>query len=40
MTELGNVYDQLNELEQCFRKNSIEIHGIPKMLIIQPKKLW
>lgn len=28
--ELGNVYDQLDELEQYSRKNSIEIHGIPE----------
>ena len=28
--ELGNVYDQPDELEQYSHKNSIEIHGIPE----------
>ena len=28
--KLGNVHDQLDELEQYSRRNSIEIHGIPE----------
>ena len=30
LSKLMNVYDQLDELEQYSRKNSIEIHGIPE----------